>query len=300
MRTPAPQRRVAPPLALVVATLVLLSTVAGLRAVAAATPKQEAAALSVVAGAKAKSGDYKLCAEMYAQCYRMDPSFLGYLYSAARCAQKGGQLDLAERHYRAFLLRAPKEHPLRPRTDKHMVEIMAARKAAAAKREAAQRAAAEAALRKKQAQASGHGSDSGSKDAGKSGDQLPGGGVTAKATPRSTQAWLGWASVGGGVVAGAVGAVLLLRANADAAALRADLKLPAGSKLISKLTYAEAAERRDAVASSSRMGGAAIGVGAALAAAGAVLLWTDTPRATSSLHLSPIPGNMQAVWEFRW
>ncbi len=90
--------------------------------------KDEAAAISQIAMTKAKAGDFKLCAELYQQAYRTDPAFLGYLYSAARCSQKGGDLDGAERAYRALLARAPADHQLVSRARKHIDEVLEARK----------------------------------------------------------------------------------------------------------------------------------------------------------------------------
>ena len=95
-------------------------------------PVDEAAAISQIAMVKAKTGDFKLCAELYHQAYRINPAFLGYLYSAARCAQKGGDLDAAERDYRALLARAPADNELVPRASRHIEEVLAVRRAAPA------------------------------------------------------------------------------------------------------------------------------------------------------------------------
>ena len=92
--------------------------------------KDEAAAISLVAMGKAKAGNYALCADLYVQAYRIDPSFLGYLYSAARCQQKAGKLDDSERNYRVYLKRAPPDDELVARARQHLNEIMAARKEA--------------------------------------------------------------------------------------------------------------------------------------------------------------------------
>ncbi len=265
----------------------------------AAPPKQEAAALSVVAGAKAKAGAYTLCSEMYEQCYRLDPGFLGYLYSAARCAQKGGQLDVAERHYREFLLRSPAEHPLRKRADGHMNEIMVARRAASDKRVAEERVAAEAAAAAAAARGPGS-SGSVAAPAPAATGVAAAGGATKSAPPMTRRALAGWGAVGGAVILGSLGTWLLLNANADASALEADLALPAGTQLIRGLTYAEAVQRDDEIRSGRTMA-VIVGGGALLAAAaGAWLLIGDEKPAKSTLRLSPIPGRLGAVWELRW
>lgn len=99
-----------------------------LPAVALAGPstakRTEAAAISQVAAAKAAQGKFDLCAELYHQAYRVDPSFLGYLYSAGRCEQKGGKIDAAERDYRAFLARAPADDAVAARARAHLDAIL--------------------------------------------------------------------------------------------------------------------------------------------------------------------------------
>ena len=115
--------------------LALSATCIGADAVGAAgtvNAANEAAAISQVAMAKAKEGDFKLCAELYRQAYRTNPAFLGYLYSAARCAQKGGDLDSAERDYRSLLARAPADDPLVPRARLHVEDVLKARRSAPA------------------------------------------------------------------------------------------------------------------------------------------------------------------------
>jgi len=92
-------------------------------------PAEEAAAISVVAHSKSASRDYTLCADLYHQAYALDPKFIGYLYSAARCEQKGGLLDRAEKHYRVVLQRSPEETSIARRAGEHLREIMEIRKA---------------------------------------------------------------------------------------------------------------------------------------------------------------------------
>lgn len=260
-------------------------------------PKQEAAALSVVAGAKAKAGDYKLCAEMYQQCYRLDPSFLGYLYSAARCAQKGGQIDLAEKHYREFISRSPAEHPLRPRADAHMKELMQARRVAAEKQALAEKAAAEkAAAEKAKAAAPKPTMDSKPIVAARNGDTR----VRKAAPGMSGRALRGWIGVGGGAVMAGVASWLAWRAKSDFDALKVDVSLPAGTSLIDSITYAEAVKRNDAIRSGTTMAAVTGGLALVAAGAGAYLLLTDEAPAKSALRISPIPGHLSAAWELRW
>lgn len=91
-------------------------------------PAKEAAAISVVARSKSDSGDYAMCADLYHQAYALDPGFIGYLYSAARCEQKAELLDRAEKHYRVFLQRSPEDTSLAKRAKKHLIALMELRK----------------------------------------------------------------------------------------------------------------------------------------------------------------------------
>jgi len=92
--------------------------------------KEEAAAISQVAAAKNQASDFGLCAELYQQAYHKDPSFLGYLFSAARCEQKAGDLDAAERDFRLFLARNPKGDKLSEKAQQFLDEILEERKKA--------------------------------------------------------------------------------------------------------------------------------------------------------------------------
>ncbi len=89
---------------------------------------KEAAAISVVAHSKSSSKDYNMCAELYHQAFVLDPNNLGYLYSAARCEQKGELLDRAEKHYRVFLQRSSEDSSLAQRARNHLQEIIEFRK----------------------------------------------------------------------------------------------------------------------------------------------------------------------------
>lgn len=92
--------------------------------------KEEAAAISQIAAAKNQASDFGLCAELYQQAYHKDPSFLGYLFSAARCEQKAGDLDAAERDFRLFLARNPKGDKLSEKAQQFLDEILEERKKA--------------------------------------------------------------------------------------------------------------------------------------------------------------------------
>lgn len=107
--------------------------------------KDEAAAISQVAARKHEAGDFPLCASLYHQAWRADPLFLGFLFSAARCEQKAGDLDASERDFKQFLNLSPDDEPLNEKARTFLGEIAEARKQldAQKKAEEAQRKAEE-------------------------------------------------------------------------------------------------------------------------------------------------------------
>ncbi len=90
--------------------------------------KDEAAAISQVAARKHDAGDFPLCASLYHQAWRADPLFLGFLFSAARCEQKAGDLESAERDYKQFLNLSPDDEALNDKARAFLAEIAEARK----------------------------------------------------------------------------------------------------------------------------------------------------------------------------
>lgn len=116
--------------ALALATALVAQLMAVPAAWAEPGDKDEAAAISQVAGAKAKAGEFALCAALFHQAYAKDPGYLAYLFSAARCAQKAGELDSAERDFRTYLARCPKGDKLAEKADQYLAEILEERKKA--------------------------------------------------------------------------------------------------------------------------------------------------------------------------
>ncbi len=251
--------------------------------------KDEAAAISQIAMTKAKAGDYKLCAELYHQAYRTDPAFLGYLYSAARCAQKGGNLDAAERDFRALLRRAPADHELAPRAQKHIEEVLKTRAEAPPIAEPPKGTAGKGDAGK---------GDAGKGDAGKgrAGQGAPSGkgaaaggtgpGVVKKAEPLPKPAtWkrpTGLAGLVAGGLAVAVGGWLLV----DGSMARADLVERLDNRkdgLVVGMTPAEARADEEDYQSSLRLGAIAAGGGLVLAGVGGWLLATAPQKKVSLL-----------------
>lgn len=116
----------------------LLSALLPMATAALADPskQEEAAALSVVAKAKADAGELAIAAEMYVQAAKIDPAEFGYLYSAARCFQKAGKWAEAEKAYVDYLQSAPADHAGRSKAVSYLEEVRRIKTDEAARRKA--------------------------------------------------------------------------------------------------------------------------------------------------------------------
>lgn len=212
--------------------------------------QEQAAALSQVAAAKNEAGDFKLCAEFYHQAYRTDPTFLGYLFSAARCEQKAGNLDAAERDFRDFLARAPKGDELVGKAGEFLDEILAERHKARQvdKQPPADQPAAV---------------------------EPPAAVTPVQAPPQepspSSGNGVAWAVLGGGAALAAVGAYFVADGLAARTALQHDLALPQGG-IITKLSPSEAHDRESSYRTRLGLGGGLAGLGVVALGAGVWLL----------------------------
>ncbi len=242
---------------------------------------EEAAAISQVAAGKHEAGEFALCGDLYQQAYRKDPTFLGYLFSAARCEQKGGDLDAAERDFRAFLARNPKGDKLSDRAEQFLGEVLDARRKTAEK----------PALDPTKPHGEG---DLGLKPEPQHPDPKP----PLPSGPSHAAAW--W-TLGGAAALTAGGALLLasgLQARSD---LTAQMSNHTGT-LITGTTPTQA--RADESSYRGRLGVAA-GVLTAAAATVGVGLWLlrDPPSSTSQASLSvtsgPVPAGAGLAWAWR-
>ncbi len=247
----------------------------------------EAAAVSIVAATKAKAGDFAMCRELFLQAYRLDPAFLGYLYSAARCAHKGGDLDAAERDYRAFVERAAAEDPMRERADQHLEEIYARR----AKQVGAGGKATPGDDGSGKAKVDGDG------DRGSGGGGSDGGRVTDVDRPLGGRGIAGLGLIGGGVAAIGGGVVLALMAVSERDALLGELKPSGGNTLVWGQSHQDAAAKADTIDGRVRLG-VGLGVVGAVLVGGGVYLWLSRPAEATAWRLLPTPGGvaLQAVW----
>ena len=231
-----------------------------------AASKDEAAAISLVAASKAKAGEFALCASLYQQAYRQDPSYLAYLFSAARCAQKDSNFDAAERDYRAFLARSPATDPLVEKARTNLDEILGRRRAAAVPDEQARPPASPAAAALPPAV---------TLTAGSAGTPA-GDAQIAPPLAAGPAAWPNWAWLAGGTLAVAGGGWLVAGGVADRAALSSDLAHPANG-LIVGVTPSQA-HARDVAWRTSVGAGAALAIaGAAAASWGGWQVWRGSP-----------------------
>ncbi|MCO4760961.1 MAG: hypothetical protein KC502_05615 [Myxococcales bacterium] len=215
---------------------------------------EQAAAISITAVARARAGDFKTCAMLFHQAWIMHPAERGYLYSAARCEQKAGQLDKAYINYGRYLESASAGDSLAAKAKKHRTEIEVARgdKTGAATTAAPQTATAPT-----------------SEPANKSPTTKPAAGVTGQSQPGPSRIGpsqlVPWSAVGGGTALAAVGLWLALGAADDIRALEGRLAKTTGAgddEVIVGTTYEDAKADQDSANVRSAAGMAMMGVGA--------------------------------------
>lgn len=232
----------------------------------------DAASLAVVAAAKGRAGEFAACAELYGQAYRLRPSSVGYLYSAARCAQRGGARAAAERDYRAFLARAPTADALRPHAIDHLRELTGP--------------AAQAV-------------DSGvSRPAPRSSAATT---LAARADPRPVvrNNTAGWTAVGLSAALMVVGGWFAWDAQDRASELEARFVPPPGRQRITGIDYATAVAEADIIDRTGAVGFALIGLGAVTgAAAGWLFASAESPPVLAGWSIQPLPTGIKAAW--RW
>lgn len=257
--------------------------------------KDEAAAISQVAGAKAKAGEFTLCAALFHQAYAKDPGYLAYLFSAARCAQKAGELDSAERDFRTYLARCPKGDKLAEKAEQYLAEILEERKKAPP-------AAAAAPAAPTPANPKAEATPAPEKAAGAPPSEVPAPVEQSADLPSKTPAILRaepspsrgglWLALGG-VALMAGGAALWAQGQSQASDLDGELS-GRGDGLVLNQSYAEAMSRQE---DANR----AIGLGLGVAVVGALLTgaggwwWLRAPADSAgiaSVRLAPGPAAM--------
>lgn len=251
----------------------------------AAGARDEAAALSAVAATKAKAGEFALCASLFHEAYRKDPAFLGYLYSAARCEQKAGDLDAAERDYRQFLARSAPGAQLTDKAKENLDEILEARKNAPVPPTSPNKTAPSEVPPVQ--------------DPRPLPPEPPVPIVVFKEPPPPPPAgWqrpVGWASVLGGGALLAAGTWLTLSGLDRRDVLQTSLAKQENGLVIGS-TAAEAHAEESAYRSQLKLGGTAIGLGVVAAAAGTWLLVKTPAR---QVEVAPVPAGLLLAWRWR-
>ncbi len=233
---------------------------------AAAKIKEEAAAISQVAEEKNNAGDFAMCGELFQKAYRLDPSYLGYLFSAARCEQKAGQLDAAERDYRQFIARTPPGDKLAEKAKKYLDEILEERKKAppADVKPADSKPEEVKPAVTKPAEVKPAEGDAATPEVT----------VPKAAEPKVPQQV--WMTVIGGATLAVVGVALIGIGAAQRANLQADLTAQSDGGLITSTTPAAARDRESSYRTAMYSGAACVALGAAATGFG-LWLWHAEP-----------------------
>ncbi|MSP90680.1 MAG: hypothetical protein EXR79_02560 [Myxococcales bacterium] len=264
----------------------------------------EAAALSIVARAKADGGELALAADMYLQAHRMNAAVAGYLYSAARCFHKASAWEAADREYRRFLETAPAVDAARAKAVEYLAEVAprlaearaaeaqaasasqieeSRRQAEARKTEAdgkvaealrtaeARKASEAAALRKSEAAA---------ESAAEAERRQAAAAETARqqaAAMSSGHRTVAWLAVAGGVAAAGGGVALWLGANADFDALQSKLNAKDGAGKITGIPREDATTMQDEANLRRGLGMGLVAMGAVGLGVGSWLLASAAP-----------------------
>lgn len=102
--------------------LAVIAVAVGLCAPAAfaATPAEKTAQLAKVAYEK---GSFEEAARLFFQAWQQDPAVAGWLYSAARSAEKAGLWDDAAERYQAFLKNPAGAEAMAPQAEAHLKDV---------------------------------------------------------------------------------------------------------------------------------------------------------------------------------
>ncbi len=284
----------------IVGILALMVALTGLASTATAQAElskaEQAAAVSLAARTKYKEGNYKTCAAMYREAFTMDPAQVGYLYSAALCAQKAGNLEAAQRDYQKVLGLQKSDDPYAAKARKHIGEVRAAliakqradaarrraewqRKQAAAKAERKRKAAAAAAAARKRA-------------------------ADAKKGATARPSWyrpVGWGSVGVGIVAAGLGGWLLVDGMSAVETLQGQLDDTDAHGKIVGIHRDQALTDEAAARDQQKLGGGILAAGVVVAAVGTYLLQPAAPAKTPRrATLAPAAGGRGLIYTLRF
>lgn len=269
--------------------LLIVILLAAPEAVHAATldKTEQAAAVSIAARAKAQTGDFKTCAELYHQAWKMDAGERGYLYSAARCEQKAGLLTRADHNYTKYLDGASTQDRLVARARQHRDEVRAGLRVQA--QQAARRAAAQRKTQQRKARQQAAAAKA-AKAAKVSANLTIARKMKAKKSARFT---LGMSSLSGGVVMTAIGGWLMVDSSNAIKSLEEDLGKKQNGQIVG-VTSDEANSRQSSANVRLGAGVAMVGVGLAAVGFGTWMLLKPVEQVT----LLPRPGGASLLVRF--
>ncbi len=224
-----------------------------------------AEAIAVVAAAKSRVGELKVCNKLYLQAFRIDVSCPIYLYKAARCAHQGADLISAQDGYQAFLARAGTTHALRALAQQHLDSLAASRSKQSSAALGASTTQSKASIETRKPP--------------RVNPLLP----PVRATPLIQK--VGRGALATGVVFLGVGLAVTWAGLSDREQLQADLESDPQSGLIDKITYAQAVQRLETVNNTSLVGFSILGLGIVAMVAGTVLMVLDDGEPNSHLSL---------------
>ncbi len=226
-----------------------------------------------------KSGNFKKAAELYHTAFKIDPQ-PAFLFNAARSEQRAMLLAAAEEHLRQVLALKGVDSLTRSRSELHLQEVIAVRKALAS---------AEA-----------------------KGTNAPTEGVRASSPPPKPAkepaatavvvkegGWkgsAGWASLGAGAILAGLGTWLLISYLGDQAALDERHEALDDNGLVADISYAEYKQEQGSLWTRRGLGMGAAGAGLAAMGAGAWMLMTAP--ADRPVAIVPAPGGATLAWRF--
>ena len=246
---------------------------------------EQAAAISIAARGKARTGDFKTCAELYHQAWIMDASERGYLYSAARCEQKAGLLTRANQDYARYLDGATANDALAQKARAHQAEVRAA-----LQREAATKLRVQAVERADQRREAARKASLAQAQAAKKAKMAA---TATKSTTTASARPMAWSTVGGGVAVAAVGGWLLWSASSSITTLEGQLAEKQDGRIVG-ISHEKATSAQSSANARAGAGIAMLGVGLAATGFGTWLLL----QKQTSVSLAPMGAGASLLVRF--
>ena len=238
-----------------------------------------------------KNGNFKKAAELYHTAYNIDPQ-PAFLFNAARSEQRLVLLDVAEKHFKQLLELKGLDDATRKRTQMHLQEITAVRKAMAALKPAPP--SPSVAGEPQPVPAPPQPLTTGQTPDAATGAAIPDATVTAGGG--AWKAPVGWTSIGTGAVLTGVGAWLLVSYLGDQEALDGRRAKVNDQGRVLGISYEKYEQEQQSLWTQQGLGAAAAGVGLAAMGVGAWMLATAPVDAT--LAIAPAARGATLTWRY--